>query len=369
MDRSGELFEFEINTTSRDSETTPGLDSEVESSSALSVVSRTTNRQVSSIHQHTRPASKEEKTRTKKLYFCRYCDPTNFKGYHASSTGLRGHLKSEHEIIWSPDENATRTTVKDEGAQATEDLYKKLLAKGELEGLEGEVLKRSIHQESVKESLLNLILINRLPFTIVEWPEFHAFITAVNREAMKTLFIPTTHKTISNWISARFDNSLALVRKVLRTAKTPIHLAVDIWTSPSHALLLGICTSFVDSYNQYRNPLIALRTVNSQSGEDQWNTLRPVLQEFEIETKIGALIGDNAGSNDVLCRTISEWLFLTHRIQWNPVHQRMRCLGHIINLVVSAFLFPSKKDLKQMELYDKEDEKLLENNDDDDEEE
>jgi hypothetical protein len=36
--------------------------------------------------------------------------------------------------------------------------------------------------------------------------------------------------------------------------------------------------------------LIALRTISSQSGADQWEALRPVLIEYGIETKIGVLV-------------------------------------------------------------------------------
>jgi len=60
--------------------------------------------------------------------------------------------------------------------------------------------------------------------------------------------------------------------------------------------------------------------VHNQSGDDQWETLRPTLEEYRIETKIGALIGDNAGSNDVLYRTISSWLSLHHQITWTTTH-------------------------------------------------
>ena len=108
--------------------------------------------------------------------------------------------------------------------------------------------------------------------------------------------------------------------------------------------------------------MIALRTVHSQSGNDQWKTLRPVLEEYGIETKIGALVGDNAGSNDVLCCTISSWLSLHYQINWTATHQRIRCQGHVINLIVQAFLFNSKKDRKLIDSYNKEDKKLEEDN-------
>jgi hypothetical protein len=38
-------------------------------------------------------------------------------------------------------------------------LIEKLLAKGEVQGLEGEVLKRTVEQNTVKQALLNLIIV------------------------------------------------------------------------------------------------------------------------------------------------------------------------------------------------------------------
>src|SRR5436190_21057492 len=102
---------------------------------------------------------------------------------------------------------------------------------------------------------------------------------------------------ITAWILEHFTESQDIIQRVLQSAQTNIHLAVDIWTSPSHSLLLGICASFVDIHGEYRNPLIALRPVHSQSGADQWEALRPALIDYGIDTNIGALVGDNAGSN------------------------------------------------------------------------
>ena len=85
-----------------------------------------------------------------------------------------------------------------------------------------------------------------------------------------------------------------------------------------------------------------------------------VLIEYGIERKIGTLVGDNAESNDVLCHMIGQWLSLEYKINWITTHQRIHCQGHVINLIVQAFLFGSKKDEKLMDLYNKEDEKLEE---------
>jgi hypothetical protein len=46
----------------------------------------------SSIHKHCRTTMKEEKIRTKKHYFCKYCSPQDPKGHHTSTQGLQHHL-------------------------------------------------------------------------------------------------------------------------------------------------------------------------------------------------------------------------------------------------------------------------------------
>jgi hypothetical protein len=97
--------------------------------------------------------------------------------------------------------------------------------------------------------------------------------------------------------------------------------------------------------------------------------LCPALIEYSIETKIRALVDDNAGSNDVLCCTIGQWLSLEYKINWIATHQRIRCQGHIINLIVQAFLFSSKKDEKLIALYDKKDEKQNKEEEEEEEEE
>jgi hypothetical protein len=129
---------------------------------------------------------------------------------------------------------------------------------------------------------------------------------------------------------------------------------MDIWTSPNRYLYLAICGSFVDIYSQFQNILLGLRTTPGHSGSDQWLSIKPVLEEFGILRKIGTIVGDNSGTNDTLCRTISEYLSSEERIDWNPTHQRIRCQGYILNLVIQAFFFTSE-DEKLMASYDEED--------------
>ncbi len=73
---------------------------------------RKTSKLISSIHKHCRTATKEEKTHTKKVYFCKYCPPQDSKGHHASTIRLQRHLQ-KHNIEWSTEENDHHMTVRD----------------------------------------------------------------------------------------------------------------------------------------------------------------------------------------------------------------------------------------------------------------
>ena len=45
-------------------------------------------------------------------------------------------------------------------------------------------------------------------------------------------------------------------------------------------------------------------------------------------------LGDNHGSNNKLCQILQK-----HFPTWNATQYQIRCIGHIINLAVQAFLF------------------------------
>ncbi|KAM4060285.1 hypothetical protein HRG_014220 [Hirsutella rhossiliensis] len=113
----------------------------------------------------------------------------------------------------------------------------------------------------------------------------------------------------------------------LQSAKSKVHLSLDIWTSPNRLLLLGVCSHFVDHAQEARRKaLLALRPVANHSGEEQFVTLLPILRDF-----------------------VSTYL-KEEGVKWDPEVHRLRCLGHVINLAVQAFLFQNSIDLKEGEI-------------------
>jgi len=94
----------------------------------------------------------------------------------------------------------------------------------------------------------------------------------------------------------------------------------------------------------------------SYSGEDQFSILLPVLQDYGIEKKLGAIIANNAPSNNILYRIIEKHMEETYDKKWLINKWRIRYIGYIINLVVQAFLFTEVMDMEELKSYDLENE-------------
>jgi hypothetical protein len=161
--------------------------------------------------------------------------------------------------------------------------------------------------------------------------------------------------TLSDW----YEKKLSLQR-YLHTAVSKINISLDIWTSTNRILFFGVVGHFVCHGScSISKSLLALRQIGGHSGEEQFKLLRTILDEYEISDKLGVIIGDNVGSNDTLCRTICKWYQDEHGKVWDPEEHRIRCLGHIINLIVQAFLFAGSSTqlpLEDLEISDGQEE-------------
>jgi hypothetical protein len=75
-------------------------------------------------------------------------------------------------------------------------------------------------------------------------------------------------------------------------------------------------------------------TLGSHTSANIANLLFDVLKDYQISSnQIAYFVADNATNNDTALKHLSE------RITLNPVTSRLRCAGHIYNLVYTAILF------------------------------
>ncbi|KAF5696988.1 transposase [Fusarium mundagurra] len=101
---------------------------------------------------------------------------------------------------------------------------------------------------------------------------------------------------------------------------------------------MAVTAHFLDLQGKHQSRLLALRRqLGCHSGENLAVTLGQVVREWKIEDRVGTVISDNASSN-YSC-------LLNYRdldAEMGPADvrvRRMRCYGHILNLVARAFLY------------------------------
>ena len=194
------------------------------------------------------------------------------------------------------------------------------------------------------EKVVKLIVKRTLPFSAVEWPELEEIIHP-------DIHLPT-RQTITKKTHELYQEKKDVVRQRLQSAISSIHISLDIWTSPNRLLFLATCGHFVDrDQEKAMRLLLNISCVSGHSGENQFKTLRPIIEDFGIARKLGVIIGDNSSTNDTLCRAVENY-FDGSQITWEASSHRLRCVGHIINLIAQAFLFKGYIEQEQLRLYE-----------------
>jgi len=118
-----------------------------------------------------------------------------------------------------------------------------------------------------------------------------------------------------------------------------IHLSFDLWSSPNHRSFLGVVGHWATEDGQLVSATLGFRRFfGPHSGSNIAETVVKILDTYEIASKLGYITTDNATNNDSALVELSK-LLAVRQIQFKPEMMRVRCFGHIINLVVKAFLW------------------------------
>jgi hypothetical protein len=334
------------------------MDSEANSSFTRSASQDTHETQGSSRHQvnrrgrtahnlyvHTRPGQVEDGEDPKDFI---YCTGEGEEVYFSSvTTNLKRHLK-KHNIHIESNPSSIQQAISDQLQQ----LYLQAESCGETSALENQIFRKYLNQDTINEALVSLIVVRNLSFRTVEWPEFHALCQLLNPQCAG--LITTAHSQIIKKVDVSWNTHKDVVRRLVQSAISRIHIALDVWTSPNRLLLLGIVCHTTDYNEKHRKALLALRPIVNHSGVEQFNVLLPVLKDYGIVRKLGAVVSDNASTNDTLCSAIEDYMYDKEDIDWKALRWRIRCTGHIINLAVQAFLFQSILSVEELQSYDEQ---------------
>ena len=149
--------------------------------------------------------------------------------------------------------------------------------------------------------------------------------------------MPDSSTTLSDYIKKHYIKRKSEIYRLIQSAPSKIAISVDIWTSSNHLSFLGVVAHFVDAdYNQ-RDLLIGFRNLlGDHTASAQASVILNVVREFNFESKFNCFVGDNATNND---KQLINYLNRGSTILSLGTEHRIRCAGHIINLIVKATLY------------------------------
>ena len=181
-----------------------------------------------------------------------------------------------------------------------------------------------LEDASMEEKILDWIIKSLVPFHCVSSTQFQRLFDQK---------IPSANTFIKN-MSERFEIEKQKIKKKIQKNSSKFSFSHDIWTGVNGKSYLGIVTIYINDDYQLETFLLGLKEIEEHTGKNISELFCSTLQEYGIHRdKVGFVTTDNASNNDTFIVEFGRRMKIK-----NPVSIHIRCLAHIINLVVRAFL-------------------------------
>ncbi|KAM0710102.1 hypothetical protein Q7P35_002464 [Cladosporium inversicolor] len=166
-------------------------------------------------------------------------------------------------------------------------------------------IEHPLYAERWQTSFINWIVTNDISFEAATDPTLHEIIS---HSGLSVKDLLPSRPTIRKWLMTTYIERLN-----------------DVWSAPNKLSLLGVVGHWLDKERNLKTALLGLRPLDGHAGTDIADVLRGIMATFGLAT---AKELDSATAPQI----------------------RLRCLGHIINLVVKAILFGTTSNTFQKDL-------------------
>ncbi|CAC9885918.1 unnamed protein product [Aureobasidium pullulans] len=200
------------------------------------------------------------------------------------------------------------------------------------------------HHASWKARVVAWICHDNQAFQMMESSYLQDMLLSLNPAVGKRGCLPN-HSSVVDWIEQAYTSHLGIVTEKLHAAQSKIHLSFDLWSSRNLRALLGINCHFADEFGNLKTFLLSLPEQSGpHSGINIANNVAAIINHFDLADKIGYFMTDNATNNDTCIEALGT------EFGFNPLHRRLRCSGHKINLVARAMLWGVDEEAFENEL-------------------
>jgi hypothetical protein len=189
-----------------------------------------------------------------------------------------------------------------------------------------------------KGAVTALIVHENLAFRLLESPYMQDCLKMLNPAVDSRGCLPY-HSTLRKWISQVYQSHVGVVTEHLRAATSAIHFSFDLWTSRNLRALCGVNCHFADEYGNLKTFLLALpQQEGKHTGANIAETIAEIITRFDLQDNIGFFIADNATNNDTCIEALAA------EFTFDATERRLRCAGHIFNLVARALLWGTDEE-------------------------
>jgi len=189
------------------------------------------------------------------------------------------------------------------------------------------------NEDEYKQKLIDWVIKLRLSYREVTDEATTELLTHGKPSLARLL--PKHHSTLSQWVKDSMAARVPFIIRLVQSAFSNINLSIDGWRAHNRREYVAVCGHFVDGNGRPRTLLLGFpRRHGGHTGDNLAALVKPVILQYGIGEKLGSFVMDNAADNgrclEALQRSFSSI---------DPESDRIRCIGHIINLVVKALLF------------------------------
>jgi hypothetical protein len=196
--------------------------------------------------------------------------------------------------------------------------------------------KNLSHQQLLEKNILRWIIKDKHAFTTVESPAFHQIFHDIPGISLP----PSSRSTLRRRLVETFKIQRLQLKEELAVTCKSIALSLDIWTSKNHLPILAIIGHWLTEDFKYQEKVLEFTELHGiHSGENLATAVQCTLSELDLESKVIAITGDNASNNEVMASELYHALKESSpEIQFHGVDSYIRCLAHILNLIVKDIL-------------------------------
>ncbi|KAM1506482.1 hypothetical protein ACFX10_016058 [Malus domestica] len=183
-------------------------------------------------------------------------------------------------------------------------------------------------QEESEEGIIEFIVLEEVPFSIVESEGFRRMMCKVQPR----LHVPS-RRTMLRGLFNMYDSMKNQLKKEIHNHR--VSLTTDTWTSVQNLNYMVLTAHFVDDDWNMHKRILNFCLIPSHEGKEIGKMIEQCLVEWGIE-KVMCISVDNASANKVaieyVVRKMQKWP--NSKMIMNGKFMHVRCLAHIINLVV-----------------------------------